>query len=191
MGCGGGAVWHAFRGYRNSPRGHRLRGGYYQMLLRAPALGGNFAVWAGLFSAFDCAFIAVRRREDPLNAIAAGAFTGGMLAARAGVGAMGKNALVGGCLLALIEGVGFAVGRAFTPSSSQQQQQQQQAMLTPPAGRPLPVPAAVPLLPLSKTLSSDPALLLKDAAPIYDTRKEMTTEDFTYNEQADFEDEAF
>lgn len=43
---------------------------------------GNFAVWGGLFSCFDCTFAAVRKKEDPWNAICAGACTGGLLAAR-------------------------------------------------------------------------------------------------------------
>ena len=43
---------------------------------------GQFAVWGGLFSTFDCALVALRQREDPWNAIASGALTGGILAAR-------------------------------------------------------------------------------------------------------------
>lgn len=43
---------------------------------------GNFAVWGGLFSCFDCTYAAVRKKEDPWNAIMAGASTGGVLAAR-------------------------------------------------------------------------------------------------------------
>ena len=45
-------------------------------------MAGNFAVWGGLFSCFDCTFAAVRKKEDPWNAICAGACTGGLLAAR-------------------------------------------------------------------------------------------------------------
>lgn len=41
MGCLGGGVWHGFKGMRNAPRGDRLRGGYQQIVLRAPALGGE------------------------------------------------------------------------------------------------------------------------------------------------------
>jgi import inner membrane translocase subunit TIM17 len=49
---------------------------------RAPVLGGNFAVWGGLFSTFDCALVAMRGKEDPWNAIVSGAATGYVLAAR-------------------------------------------------------------------------------------------------------------
>jgi len=35
---------------------------------RAPVLGGNFGVWGGLFSTFDCAVKGVRKKEDPYNA---------------------------------------------------------------------------------------------------------------------------
>lgn len=31
-------------------------------------LGGNFGVWGGLFSTFDCAVKGVRQKEDPYNA---------------------------------------------------------------------------------------------------------------------------
>lgn len=31
-------------------------------------LGGNFGVWGGLFSTFDCAVKGVRKKEDPYNA---------------------------------------------------------------------------------------------------------------------------
>jgi hypothetical protein len=35
---------------------------------RAPVLGGNFGVWGGLFSTFDCAVKGIRKKEDPYNA---------------------------------------------------------------------------------------------------------------------------
>ena len=32
---------------------------------RAPVLGGNFGVWGGMFSTFDCAVKGIRKKEDP------------------------------------------------------------------------------------------------------------------------------
>lgn len=32
---------------------------------RAPVLGGNFGVWGGLFSTYDCAVKSIRQKEDP------------------------------------------------------------------------------------------------------------------------------
>lgn len=32
------------------------------MRFEAPRLGGSFAVWGGLFSAFDCTLVAVRKK---------------------------------------------------------------------------------------------------------------------------------
>ena len=52
------------------------------MKARSPVLGGNFAVWGGLFSTFDCALKGIRQKEDPWNVIASGFLTGGVLAAR-------------------------------------------------------------------------------------------------------------
>lgn len=80
---------------------------------RAPVLGGNFAVWGATFSTFDCTLIALRGREDPWNSIWSGALTGGVLAARGGPGASLRSAIVGGILLALIEGMGIALNRLF------------------------------------------------------------------------------
>lgn len=80
---------------------------------RAPVLGGNFAVWGATFSTFDCTLIALRGREDPWNSIWSGALTGAVLAARGGPGASLRSAVVGGILLALIEGMGIALNRLF------------------------------------------------------------------------------
>jgi hypothetical protein len=32
---------------------------------RAPVLGGNFGVWGGLFSTYDCTVKSIRQKEDP------------------------------------------------------------------------------------------------------------------------------
>ena len=93
-------------------------------------VAGNFAIWGGMFSTFDCAMIAYRQKEDPWNAIASGALTGGVLAARgllrsfviqysstltddgsAGLGPCLRNAAIGGVLLAIFEGIGIALSR--------------------------------------------------------------------------------
>ena len=72
MGAIGGGVWNAGAGARNSPRGERLIGSIQGVKARAPVVGGNFAVWGGLFSTFDCSLVAIRRKEDPWNSIASG-----------------------------------------------------------------------------------------------------------------------
>ena len=113
MGAIGGGIWHAFKGYRNSPSGMRLRGSLLAVRQRSPVLGGNFAVWGSMFSGFDCLMIHWRQREDAWNSITAGAATGAVLAARGGPGAMTRSALVGGILLAMIEGMGIALNRLF------------------------------------------------------------------------------
>ena len=86
-----------------------------QLTVRAPIVGGNFAVWGGLFAVFDCTLATARRKEDPWNSILAGAATGGLLAARAGPKAAAKNAFVGGVLLALIEGFGILMTKMMAP----------------------------------------------------------------------------
>lgn len=99
---------------------------------------GSFAVWGGLFSTIDCGLVRLRGKEDPWNSITSGALTGAVLAARSeclqplapvlalfclpflscvsfclsgGPLAMVGSAMMGGILLALIEGVGILLTR--------------------------------------------------------------------------------
>ncbi len=113
MGAIGGSIFQAIKGFRNSPAGlsYRLNGSLSAIKARAPIIGGNFAVWGGLFSTIDCSLIKMRGKEDPWNAIMSGAATGGILAARSGPGAMAGSALIGGVLLAMIEGVSILFTR--------------------------------------------------------------------------------
>lgn len=111
MGAIGGTIWHFLKGAKNSPNGARLIGAIDAVKVRAPALGGSFAVWGGLFSTFDCTLQGIRRKEDPWNSIASGALTGGVLASRSGLRTAGKSAIFGGILLALIEGASIVITR--------------------------------------------------------------------------------
>lgn len=92
---------------------------------RAPFLGGNFGLWGGLFSSFDCLFISYRQKDDPLNAIMAGAVTGGLLAIRGGTSVAFKQAMMGGFILMLIEGV----SQLFMAISVRNQHLQMQQMM--------------------------------------------------------------
>lgn len=107
MGAIGGGMWHVIKGARMAPAGARMAGSLSAVTARAPVLGGQFAVWGGLFACCDCSLTAIRQKEDPWNSIISGATTGGILAARAGPQAMASAAVVGGVLLALIEGMGI------------------------------------------------------------------------------------
>lgn len=120
MGVIGGGVFQALKGFRNAPAGlrHRLRGSASAIRTRAPQIGGSFAVWGGLFSTIDCGLGRLRGREDPWNSIASGALTGAVLAARSGPLAMVGSAVMGGLLLALIEGVGILLTRHSAPHFS-------------------------------------------------------------------------
>ena len=115
MGAIGGGVVHLCKGAYNSPRGYILQGGLEAIRREAPRIGGSFAVWGGLFSMFDCALVAVRRKEDPWNPIASGALTGGVLQLRYGLPSAARSAAFGGFLLALIEGVSIALTRLTAP----------------------------------------------------------------------------
>lgn len=68
-------------------------------------------MWGGLFSTIDCSLVQLRGKEDPWNSITSGALTGAVLAARSGPLAMAGSAMMGGILLALIEGVGILLTR--------------------------------------------------------------------------------
>ncbi|KAG5675588.1 hypothetical protein PVAND_005481 [Polypedilum vanderplanki] len=73
MGCIGGGVFQAIKGFRNAPSGlsRRFLGSVTSIKARSPIIAGNFAVWGGI-----------------------GAATGGILAARNGVGAMAGSAII-------------------------------------------------------------------------------------------------
>ena len=74
-----------------------------------------------MFSTMDCCLISYRQKDDPLNAIMAGAITGGVLAIRGGTSVAFKQACMGGFILALIEGV----SQLFMAIQVRQQHQQQ------------------------------------------------------------------
>ncbi len=65
-----------------STQGDRFVGALSVIKARAPVTGGNFGVWGGMFSTFDCAVKGWRQKEDMWNAIISGFMTGGCLAAR-------------------------------------------------------------------------------------------------------------
>jgi import inner membrane translocase subunit TIM17 len=131
MGCIGGFVWHSVKGARNAPSGERFATAMYSARQRAPILGGNFAVWGGTFSCFDCSLQYIRRRDDHWNAIASGFLTGGVLAARGGWKAASRNAVIGGVLLAIIEGVASLLMRSSskTPREMHQEQMEQERQM--------------------------------------------------------------
>jgi import inner membrane translocase subunit TIM17 len=111
----GGSIFHFASGFRNAPKGMRVAQAIGRVKARTPILSGAFAIWGLAFSGFECLIISVRKKEDPMNGIMSGFLTGGFLAARAGVKAAGKNAVVGAVLLAAIEGLGKVVGRILQP----------------------------------------------------------------------------
>uniref|UniRef100_A0A2P2JYG2 Mitochondrial import inner membrane translocase subunit TIM17-2-like n=1 Tax=Rhizophora mucronata TaxID=61149 RepID=A0A2P2JYG2_RHIMU len=114
MGAVGGSAFHFIKGIYNSPSGTRLIGGTQAVRMNAPRVGGSFAVWGGLFSAFDCSMVYLRQKEDPWNSIIAGAATGGFLSMRQGLGASTRAAVFGGVLLALIEGAGIMLNKLMS-----------------------------------------------------------------------------
>lgn len=115
MGALGGGCWHMYRGLKNSPKGYKMLGALDTIRREAPRMGGNFANWGLMFSVFDCTALYIRQKEDPFNAIMAGAATGGFLQLRAGLKPAFRSAIVGGVLLAVIEGLGITLSKAFSP----------------------------------------------------------------------------
>lgn len=124
MGCIGGSIFQSIKGFKNAPKGfnRRLQGSWSAVRQRAPIIGGNFAVWGGVFSTIDCTMVHLRKKEDPWNSIISGAATGAVLAVRHGTGTMVGSAVVGGVLLAFIEGAGILIQRMtseqFRPGES-------------------------------------------------------------------------
>jgi len=164
MGAIGGGVWNSVKGARNSPRGERLLGSIMAVRARAPVLGGNFAVWGGLFSSFDCTLVWLRKKEDPWNSIISGAATGGVLAARGGWRAASRSAAVGGILLAMIEGLNICLTRMMAESSPPPYAPAPQAAPYQPAPQFAPTPqASLAPTQLRKLASSE---VMQDMAPV-------------------------
>lgn len=68
-----------------------------------------------MFAVFDCTCLWVRKKEDPFNAIMAGAATGGFLQLRSGIRPAFRSAVFGGVLLAIIEGLGIGLQKMTSP----------------------------------------------------------------------------
>nr|CAH8854084.1 unnamed protein product [Trichobilharzia regenti] len=113
MGTIGGSIVHSYKGYRNAPSGYtkKLISAMVNSRQRAPLVGGAFAIWGGTFTAVDCTLVFARQKEDPWNSITSGAITGAVLAIRHGPAAMVGQAVVGGVILAIIEGLGIMMNR--------------------------------------------------------------------------------
>lgn len=71
-------------------------------------------MWGGCFSAVDCMMIWYRKKDDPWNAIVSGFVTGGVLAIRGGANLAFKNAMMGGLILGLIEGITIIITSVAT-----------------------------------------------------------------------------
>ena len=119
MGAVGGGAVNLVKGFYNSPKGYAMAGGLEAIRREAPKIGGSFAVWGGLFSAFDCTLVAIRRKEDPWNPIMSGALTGSVLQLRYGLASAGRSAAFGGFLLAVIEGISIMLTRVTAPPPPQ------------------------------------------------------------------------
>ncbi|KAM0904917.1 hypothetical protein ACQ4PT_017698 [Festuca glaucescens] len=119
VGAVGGSVFHFIKGVRASPSGARITGGMQALRMNAPRVGGIFAAWGGLFSTFNCAAVYVRQKDDPWNAIVAGAASSGLFSVRQGLRAAARSTLYGGALFALIEGMGVLAKSAQAAQAQQ------------------------------------------------------------------------
>jgi len=113
LGAIGGTLFHSIKGFRHAPSGQyrRLIGSLNAVKQRAPRVGASFSAWGCVFSLIDCSFVYLRKKEDPWNSIMSGAMTGAILQARQGPGAMFGSAIIGGFILAMIEGTGILINR--------------------------------------------------------------------------------
>lgn len=113
MGALGSGIFQSIKGFRNAPSGlnKRLLGSVMAIKERSPIIAGNFATWGVVFSTIDCTMVHIRKKEDPWNSIISGAAAGGILSARTGLVTMAGSALIGGMILALIEGIGIFMTR--------------------------------------------------------------------------------
>ncbi|KAL5713343.1 hypothetical protein ACHQM5_015428 [Ranunculus cassubicifolius] len=122
MGCVGSTIIYYGKGIVQGAKGKRLATGLEEVRMGRNRFGGSFAVWGGLFSTFDCTMVYLRQKEDPWNSITAGAATSAFLSTRQGAKAMMRSGVIGGVLLAMIE------GGAILFSKHQDYMQQKMAM---------------------------------------------------------------
>ena len=127
MGFVAGTLWNGYKGFRNAPKGDGLKSSFIAVRSKAPLLGGQFAVWGGLFSTFDCTLIHLRGTDDAKNSIAAAFLTGSLLAARQGLRPALSSGVMGALILGIIEGVTFWVGNIAQKTQLDQMQAQQSA----------------------------------------------------------------
>ena len=76
----------------------------------------------------DCALIGIRKEEGPINQIAAGAVTGGLLAFRSGARVALKNAIFGGMILGSIVIVERLIMKYQSIKAREMQQEMVEAM---------------------------------------------------------------
>mmetsp|Transcript_21277 Transcript_21277/g.31664 ORF Transcript_21277/g.31664 Transcript_21277/m.31664 type:complete len:176 (+) Transcript_21277:27-554(+) len=135
MGAVAGSLMHGYKGARNAPRGDKLRGLFRGIRVKAPMLGGQFAVWGGCFSTFDCSLSYIRGTEDQWNSISAGAFTGALLAARQGLKAAVGAGIAGGLILGIMEGIMMFMSGG-SPFASKELTPEQMGLQVPAGGVP-------------------------------------------------------
>ena len=97
------------RGPGTVPEGRGSRGLWWPCKETPGASGVALHTGGGLFSVFDCTAAYVRGTEDPYNSIMSGFCTGATLAARGGANAAFKSGMIGGILLAIMEGLNIAI----------------------------------------------------------------------------------
>ena len=62
-------MWHFGKGAWQSPKGTRLMGAIGNCAARAPVMGGQFAVWGGLFACCDCTLTAIRQKVSWIQSL--------------------------------------------------------------------------------------------------------------------------
>eukprot|EP00039_Didymoeca_costata_P024902 m.11842 g.11842 ORF g.11842 m.11842 type:complete len:174 (+) comp4533_c0_seq1:105-626(+) len=132
MGAIGGSVWSAIQGYHNSPKHLRVSEMVKAVRHRAPIYGGGFAAWGFLYSTYDCSLMGIRGKDDMWNSVASGFLTGGTLAVRTGPKSMLRNAVVGGAILGVIEGIQLLLVNMFAANYKPQAPQLAPADVPPP-----------------------------------------------------------
>ncbi|CAD5221655.1 unnamed protein product [Bursaphelenchus okinawaensis] len=123
MGLIGGSIFHSVSAYRNAAKNKKLVSMFAELRLKSPLTGGQFSAWGGMFSTIDCTLVAIRKKEDSLNPIASGSLTGAILSIRSGPRIMAGSAILGGTVLAMIEGMGVLMSRYMGSMYDPTQQQ--------------------------------------------------------------------
>ncbi|KAK3123452.1 hypothetical protein QOZ80_8AG0631180 [Eleusine coracana subsp. coracana] len=169
LGTAAGSSFHFVKGLAVSPvgGGGRLAGAVRAVHANAPCVAGMCGAYAAVYCASKSAVSIAHQRDDPWNAVAGGAMSGGLLNARRGASAAALSAALGATTVAAVLGLVWAIrdrhGRDISEREARMYLDAPRSELDAPKPRIIPVRSTVlgfPQVPPSSTSGKGERVLL-------------------------------